>query len=77
MDDNAEINTKSLGDNTEVIVKVLRELDPNERRAVVLRDSLETEYPEIAEILGMDEAQVRHLVTRARGLIADAVSSGE
>jgi len=45
---------------------VLEQLDPDERAAFLLHEVFETDYAEIAEILGKSEAACRQIVSRAR-----------
>ena len=45
---------------------VLEELAPDERAAFLLREVFDTEYAELAQILGKSEAASRRLVSRAR-----------
>ena len=55
--------------------------NPTERAAYVLREAFDYSYRQIADILQMEEANTRQLVSRARKHIADGrrtpVSSGE
>jgi RNA polymerase sigma-70 factor, ECF subfamily len=46
---------------------LLQKLSPGERAAYVLREAFDYPYREIAEALGLSEANARQLVTRARG----------
>src|SRR6202048_3468689 len=63
------------------ILLLLEKLSPTERAAYVLREAFDYSYRQIADILQMEEANVRQLVSRARKHIADgrrkAVSSNE
>src|SRR5215813_11914318 len=63
------------------VLFLLEKLTPTERAAYVLREAFDYPYRQIAEILQMEEANVRQLVSRARKHIADGrrtpVSSGE
>jgi RNA polymerase sigma-70 factor (TIGR02957 family) len=63
------------------VLVLLERLSPTERAAYVLREAFDYSYREIADILQMEEANVRQLVSRARKHIADgrraSVSSGE
>nr|WP_282089517.1 sigma factor-like helix-turn-helix DNA-binding protein [Streptomyces tendae] len=52
------------------LLLMLEQLDLAERAAVVLRATLSSPYSEIAAVLGVDEAQARHLVHRARRHLA-------
>lgn len=45
---------------------VLEQLQPDERAAFLLHEVFDTEYTEIAEILGKSEAACRQIVSRAR-----------
>lgn len=45
---------------------VLEQLAPDERAAFLLREVFDTEYAEIAEILGKSQAACRQMVSRAR-----------
>jgi RNA polymerase sigma-70 factor (ECF subfamily) len=45
---------------------VLEQLEPDERAAFLLHEVFETDYGEIAEILGKSEAACRQIVSRAR-----------
>jgi RNA polymerase sigma-70 factor (ECF subfamily) len=70
------------GEALELAVLVLLEkLSPVERAAYVLREAFDYPYRQIAEILQLEEANTRQLVTRARKHIADGrraeVSSAE
>src|SRR5262249_22125753 len=53
------------------LLLLLEKLSPTERAAYVLREAFDYEYPQIAEIIQMEEANVRQLVSRARKHIAD------
>jgi RNA polymerase sigma-70 factor (TIGR02957 family) len=63
------------------VLLLLEKLSPTERAAYVLREAFDYPYRQIAEILQMEEANVRQLVSRARKHIADgrraSVSSNE
>ncbi|MFF4475308.1 sigma factor-like helix-turn-helix DNA-binding protein [Streptomyces sp. NPDC001599] len=52
------------------VLLMLEQLDVAERAAFVLRETLASPYSEIAAVLGVDEAQARHLVRRARRHLA-------
>jgi RNA polymerase sigma-70 factor (ECF subfamily) len=70
------------GEALKLAVLVLFEkLSPTERAAYVLREAFDYPHREIAEILQMEEANVRQLVSRARKHLADgrrvSVSSNE
>ena len=53
------------------VLVLLEKLSPTERAAYVLREAFDYPYRQIAEILQMEEANVRQLVSRARKHIAD------
>jgi RNA polymerase sigma-70 factor (ECF subfamily) len=60
------------GDALELAVLVLLEkLSPKERGAYVLREAFDYPYDKIADILGLEEANVRQLVSRAKKHIED------
>jgi RNA polymerase sigma-70 factor (ECF subfamily) len=63
------------------ILVLLEKLSPPERAAYVLREAFDYSYRQIADILQMEEANVRQLVSRARKHIEDgrrtSVSSNE
>src|SRR5919197_438769 len=63
------------------VLVLLEKLTPTERAAYVLREAFDYPYREIADILQMEEANARQLVSRARKHIADGrrtpVSSDE
>ena len=63
------------------VLMLLEKLSPTERAAYVLREAFDYSYHQIADILQMEEASVRQLVSRSRKHIADGrrapVSSGE
>jgi RNA polymerase sigma-70 factor (ECF subfamily) len=63
------------------VLMLLEKLSPTERAAYVLREAFDYSYSQIADILQMEEANVRQLVSRARKHIADgrrtSVSSKE
>src|SRR5215469_13020498 len=70
------------GEALKLAVQVLLEkLSPTERAAYVLREAFDYPYRQIADILQMEEANTRQLVSRARKHIADGrrtpVSSDE
>jgi RNA polymerase sigma-70 factor, ECF subfamily len=54
------------------VLLLLEKLSPTERAAYILREAFDYEYSQIAEILQMEEANVRQLVSRARKHIADS-----
>ena len=53
------------------ILMLLEKLSPTERAAYVLREAFDYSYHQIADILQMEEANVRQLVSRARKHITD------
>jgi len=53
------------------IVLLLETLSPTQRAAYVLREAFNYQYRQIADILGLAEANIRQLVTRARKHVAD------
>jgi len=63
------------------VLMLLEKLSPTERAAYVLREAFDYSYSQIADILQMEEANVRQLVSRARKHIEDGrrtpVSPGE
>lgn len=63
------------------VLLLLEKLSPTERAAYVLREAFDYPYRQIAEVLQLEEANTRQLVTRARQHIADGrrtpVSSAE
>jgi len=63
------------------VLVLLEKLSPTERAAYVLREAFDYPYRQIADILQMEEANVRQLVSRSRRHIADdrcaSVSSAE
>ena len=63
------------------IFVLLEKLSPTERAAYILRQAFDYSYRQIADILQMEEANIRQLVSRARKHIGDGrrtpVSSGK
>jgi RNA polymerase sigma-70 factor (TIGR02957 family) len=63
------------------VLVLLEKLTPTERAAYVLREAFDYSYREIADILQMEEANARQLVTRARKHVVEgrrtSVSPGE
>lgn len=53
------------------VLILLEKLSPTERAAYVLREAFDYPYRQIAEIVGIEEANARQLVTRARQHIAE------
>jgi len=53
------------------VLMLLEKLSPTERAAYILREAFDYSYHRIAEILQMEEANVRQLVSRARKHITD------
>jgi RNA polymerase sigma-70 factor (ECF subfamily) len=51
--------------------EALRRLPPEQRAAVVLRDLLDLDYAEIAEVLEVPVGTVRSRIARGRGAVAD------
>ena len=65
------------GEALELAVLVLLErLSPTERAAFVLREAFNYPYKEIAEVLRVEEANARQLVTRARQHVTDERRAG-
>jgi RNA polymerase sigma-70 factor (TIGR02957 family) len=54
------------------VLMLLEKLSPTERAAYVLREAFDYSYHQIADILQMEEANVRQLVSRARKHITDS-----
>jgi RNA polymerase sigma-70 factor (TIGR02957 family) len=54
------------------VLVLLEKLSPRERAAYVLREAFDYSFREIADILHVEEANVRQLVSRARKHIADS-----
>ena len=63
------------------VLMLLEKLSPAERASYVLREAFDYSYQEIADILQIEDANARQLVSRARKHIADGrrkpVTSGE
>jgi len=63
------------------VLLLLEKLSPPERAAYILHEAFDYPYPQIADVLQIEEANTRQLVSRARKHIIDgrriAVSSGE
>ena len=53
------------------VLVLLEKLSPTERAAYILREAFDYRYREIADILRLEEANTRQLVTRARQHVAD------
>jgi RNA polymerase sigma-70 factor (TIGR02957 family) len=53
------------------VLVLLEKLPPTERAAYILREAFDYSYRQIADILQMEEANTRQLVSRARKHIAD------
>ena len=53
------------------VLVLLERLSPTERAAFVLREAFDYSYKDIAEVLHIEEANARQLVTRARQHVAD------
>jgi RNA polymerase sigma-70 factor (ECF subfamily) len=64
-----------------VVLMLLEKLSPAERASFVLREAFDYSYHQIADVLKMEEANARQLVSRARKHVADGrhapVSSGK
>src|SRR5689334_6036066 len=63
------------------VLLLLEKLSPTERAAYILHEAFDYTYPQIADVLQIEEANTRQLVSRARKHIIDGrripVSSGE
>jgi RNA polymerase sigma factor (sigma-70 family) len=57
------------------VLVLLEKLSPAERAAYVLREAFDYSYREIANILRLEEANARQIVTRARQHVADSQHS--
>lgn len=57
----------------DALLIAMKSLPNDQRRAVVMRDVLDLDYPDIAEMLGFDENGIRQLVRDARAFMADAL----
>lgn len=57
------------------VLVLLEKLSPTERAAYVLREAFDYSYREIANILRLEEANARQLVSRARQHVADGEQS--
>jgi len=55
----------------EELTLAIKSLPEEQRQAFVMRDAMNMEYSDIAEVIGIAEEDVRSLVTRARGSVAD------
>jgi RNA polymerase sigma-70 factor (ECF subfamily) len=53
------------------VLVLLEKLSPTERAAYILREAFDYSYRQIADILQMEEANTRQLVSRARKHIVD------
>lgn len=53
------------------VLVLMEKLSPTERAAYVLREAFNYPYREIADVLGIEEANARQVVTRARGHVSD------
>jgi RNA polymerase sigma-70 factor (ECF subfamily) len=53
------------------VLTLLEKLPPTERAAFVLREAFEYRYRDIADVLGLEEANTRQLVSRARQHVAE------
>jgi hypothetical protein len=54
------------------VLVLLEKLSPTERAAYVLREAFDYPYRQIADILQMEESNVRQLACRARKRLADS-----
>ena len=54
------------------VLLLLEKLTPKERAAYVLREAFDYSFSEIADILHMEEANIRQLVSRARKHVAES-----
>lgn len=57
----------------DALLVAMKSLPNDQRQALVMRDVMNLDYPEIAEVLEIDADSVRSLVTQARVVVADAV----
>jgi len=57
----------------DALLVAMKSLPDDQRRAVIMRDVLDLDYPDIAEMLGSDENGIRQLVRDARAFMADAL----
>ena len=57
----------------DALLVAMKSLPNDQRQALVMRDVMNLDYPEIAEVLEIDGDSVRSLVTQARVVVADAV----
>jgi RNA polymerase sigma-70 factor (ECF subfamily) len=57
---------------TTAFLVVLEQLSPTERAVFLLREVFERDFDEIASSVGKSEANVRQILTRARGRLRDA-----
>ena len=53
------------------VLLLLEKLSPKERGAYVLREAFDYPYGEVADVLGLEEANVRQLVSRAKRHVAE------
>jgi DNA-directed RNA polymerase specialized sigma24 family protein len=57
------------------VLLLLEKLTPTERAAYVLREAFDYAYRDIADLLGLEEANARQVVTRARQHITNRRST--
>lgn len=53
------------------LLLLLEKLSPTERAAYILREAFDYTYRDVANVLGLEEANARQVVTRARQHVAD------
>jgi RNA polymerase sigma-70 factor (ECF subfamily) len=53
------------------VLVLLKKLSPTERAAYILREAFDYTYRDIANVLRLEEANARQVVTRARQHVAD------
>jgi RNA polymerase sigma-70 factor (ECF subfamily) len=58
------------------VVVLLETLNPTERAAFILREAFDYPYRDIASVLGLEEANARQVVTRARQHVANGRTTG-
>ena len=57
------------------LMLAMKALPDDQRRVLVMRDVMEYDYPVIAEVMGIEEDDARHLAQQARSFLAHAVPS--
>lgn len=67
----ADASTELASSLSVAFLAVLERLAPEERAAFLLHEVFDSEYPEIAQILGKSEAACRQIVSRARKRVRD------